>query len=112
VFIIGVDPHKGSHTAAVLDRDEQFVGEIRVRADRDQRARLLCFASEFELRVWAFAGMGLHSHAASYALGSHLGGPEGDGMIADAHLWMQTQKIKDPQSITRMMIPCGVAPHA
>jgi transposase len=56
VFIIGVDPHKGSHTAAVLDRDEQFVGEIRVRADRDQRARLLCFASEFEPRVWAIEG--------------------------------------------------------
>ena len=23
MFIIGIDPHKGSHTAAVIDRDEQ-----------------------------------------------------------------------------------------
>jgi transposase len=53
VFVIGVDPHKGSHTAAVLDGDEQLVGEIRVRADRSQRDRLLVFASSFEPRVWA-----------------------------------------------------------
>ena len=26
MFIIGIDPHKGSHTAAVIDRDEQLVG--------------------------------------------------------------------------------------
>ena len=45
VFIIGVDPHKASHTAAVLDGDEQLVGEIRVRADRSQRDRLLEFAA-------------------------------------------------------------------
>jgi transposase len=56
VFIIGVDPHKGSHTAAVLDRDEQVVDEIRVRADRNQRDRLLDFAAEFEPRLWAIEG--------------------------------------------------------
>jgi transposase len=56
VFIIGVDPHKGSHTAAVLDRDEQLVDEIRVRADRNQRDRLLLFASGFEPRTWAIEG--------------------------------------------------------
>ena len=31
VFIIGIDPHKGSHTAAVIDRDEQLVGELSVQ---------------------------------------------------------------------------------
>ena len=56
MFIIGVDPHKGSHTAAVLDRDEQLVGQIRVRADRAQRDRLLAFASAFEPRLWAIEG--------------------------------------------------------
>ena len=30
MFIIGIDPHKGSHTAAVIDRDEQLVGELLV----------------------------------------------------------------------------------
>jgi hypothetical protein len=43
VFIIGIDPHKGSHTAAVIDRDEQIVGEVSVIADRRQRARLLAW---------------------------------------------------------------------
>jgi transposase len=56
VFIIGVDPHKRSHTATVLDRDEQLVGEIRVRADRNQRDRLLSFAAAFEPRTWAVEG--------------------------------------------------------
>ena len=41
VFIIGIDPHKGSHTAAVIDGDEHLVGELSVRADRRQRERLL-----------------------------------------------------------------------
>jgi transposase len=56
VFIIGVDPHKASHTAAVLDVYEQLVGEIKVRADRSQRDRLLAFAAPFEPRTWAIEG--------------------------------------------------------
>jgi eukaryotic-like serine/threonine-protein kinase len=59
-----------------------------------------------------FAGMGLYSHAATYALGSRIGGTEGAGMVSDAHLWMQTQKIKDPHAITRMIIPGVVQIHA
>jgi transposase len=56
VFIIGIDPHKGSHTAAVIDGDEQIIGELSVRADRHQRERLLGWAAEFEPRVWAVEG--------------------------------------------------------
>src|SRR5436190_23923396 len=37
MFIIGIDPHKASHTAAVLDGHEQLVSEIRVCADGSQR---------------------------------------------------------------------------
>jgi hypothetical protein len=29
VFIIGIDPHKGSHTAAVLDGTESAIAELR-----------------------------------------------------------------------------------
>ncbi|MDQ1385645.1 MAG: Transposase, partial [Actinomycetota bacterium] len=47
VFIIGIDPHKGSHTAAVIDRDEQLVGEMSVTDDRRQRDRLLAWAAPF-----------------------------------------------------------------
>ncbi len=61
MFIIGIDPHKGSHTAAVLDEQEVVVGEVRVTADRRQRDRLLEFAAPFEPRTWAVeaaAGLG------------------------------------------------------
>jgi transposase len=53
VFIIGIDPHKGSHTAAVLDHCETVIGELRVSADRRQRDRLLEFAASFTPRTWA-----------------------------------------------------------
>jgi transposase len=53
VFIIGIDPHKGSHPAAVLDRIENVIRELRVVADRRQRERLLRFASDFVVRRWA-----------------------------------------------------------
>ena len=56
MFVIGVDPHKGSHTAAALDRDERVVGELRVRADRGQHQRLLAWAEEFSPRTWAVEG--------------------------------------------------------
>ena len=41
MFMIGVDPHKGSHTAVVVDRNEAVLDTIRVDADRHQRERLL-----------------------------------------------------------------------
>ncbi len=31
--IIGIDPHKASHTAVAIGRDERWLPEIRVRAD-------------------------------------------------------------------------------
>jgi transposase len=56
VFIIVIDPHKGSHTAAVIDHQEQLVGELSVCADRRQRDRLLRWAAPFEPRLWAVEG--------------------------------------------------------
>ncbi|HSI92122.1 MAG TPA: IS110 family transposase [Jiangellaceae bacterium] len=53
MYVIGIDPHKGSHTAAVLDRDEELLGELRVIAGRRQRDELLAFAAGFEPRTWA-----------------------------------------------------------
>jgi len=56
VFIIGIDPHKGSHTAAVIDSDEIVIAKLSLRADRRQRERLLQFAEPFTPRVWAVEG--------------------------------------------------------
>ena len=56
MFVIGIDPHKGSHSAAVLDEAEQLVGELRVGAGRRQREELVAFAARFEPRCWAIEG--------------------------------------------------------
>lgn len=50
LITIGIDPHKGSHTATAVDEHEAVVGELRVDADRHQRARLLEWAVDFEPR--------------------------------------------------------------
>jgi transposase len=56
MFMIGIDPHKGSHVAAVLDEHEELLEEVRVRADLHQRERLLKFAAPYTPRIWAIEG--------------------------------------------------------
>jgi transposase len=56
--LIGIDPHKGSHTAVVVDRDEIEVARVKVRADRHQLSRLLAFAAPFTPRTWAIESAG------------------------------------------------------
>lgn len=68
MFVIGIDPHKGSHTAVAIDGDERLVGELLVCADRRQRERLLCWAAEFEPRVWAVEGATGHGALLSQQL--------------------------------------------
>jgi transposase len=71
MFMIGIDPHKGSHTATAVDVDEAVVGEIRVDADRHQRDRLLAWAAVFEPRTWAIEGAaGLGSMLAQQLVGA------------------------------------------
>ena len=75
MFMIGVDPHKGSHTAVVVDRNEAVLDTIRVDADRHQRERLLAWAAPFEPRTWAVEGAsGLGSMLAQQlvAAGEHV----------------------------------------
>ena len=40
MMMIGIDPHKGSHTAVVIDPDERVVDEIRVRTSTGQASEL------------------------------------------------------------------------
>lgn len=51
-LIIGVDPHKRSHTAVILDDTEEIDAQVRVDADRRQVPTLLAWAPEVQ-RVWA-----------------------------------------------------------
>lgn len=43
--MIGIDPHKGSHTATMLDRDERELKRIKVRARAGQVGELLTWAA-------------------------------------------------------------------
>ena len=54
--IIGVDPHKASHQAVVVDDRESEIARISVRATRTQAQRLLGWAAPFERRTWAIEG--------------------------------------------------------
>ena len=50
---IGIDPHKGSHTAVALDGREDVLGQLRLRSGPDQLARLAEWANAWPDRTWA-----------------------------------------------------------
>jgi transposase len=56
--MIGVDPHKGSHTATMLDRREHELRRIKVRAGGRQVAELLEWADGVKPRTWAIESAG------------------------------------------------------
>jgi transposase len=53
MVLIGIDPHKASHTAVAVDEQEVALAELTVRADRLQVERLLKWAVDFPERLWA-----------------------------------------------------------
>ena len=56
MYVIGTDPHRGSHAAAVLDGDERVRAVLHLPADQQQRQRLLSWANGFMPRLWAVEG--------------------------------------------------------
>ncbi len=54
--MIGIDPHKGSHTAYALDEREQRLGQVRVGATSQQIQVLLGWAAGWPERTWAVEG--------------------------------------------------------
>jgi transposase len=54
--IIGVDPHKASHTAVAISVSEDELARKKVRATRAQVEQLLAWAEPFPTRVWAIEG--------------------------------------------------------
>src|SRR5438067_7253283 len=56
--MIGVDPHKGSHTAVAIDGDELELAKVKVRACRRQVDQLRDWAAPFEKRTWAVESAG------------------------------------------------------
>jgi transposase len=62
VVMIGVDPHKASHTAVTISAAEEPLGELRVRACAAQAERLLAWAAAWPRRTWAVEGAGGLGH--------------------------------------------------
>jgi len=60
--MIGVDPHKGSHTAVAIGAAEEPLGELRVRASAAQAERLMAWAAAWPERTWAVEGAGGLGH--------------------------------------------------
>jgi hypothetical protein len=56
MVIIGIDPHKASHTAAALDERHQLLDQLRVPASSTSARRLLSWAARWPQRRWAIEG--------------------------------------------------------
>jgi transposase len=56
--IIGVDPHKASHTAVAIDTSEEEQARKKVRVGRTQVDQLMAWAAGFEGRTWAIESAG------------------------------------------------------
>ena len=57
--IIGIDPHKSTHTAVAIDRDERPLARLQLVADRCQTQRLLAWAEPLGTqRTWAVESAG------------------------------------------------------
>ena len=73
---IGIDPHKSSHTAVAVDRDEHQIARLTIAADRHQTDRLLAGAEPLDVdRVWAIesaAGLGQLLAQQLIAAGEHV----------------------------------------
>jgi transposase len=56
--VIGIDPHKASHTAVAVGGSEEPLSSVKVRATRTQVDQLLSWAEPFEKRTWAIESAG------------------------------------------------------
>ena len=56
--MIGIDPHKESHTAVAIGGDEDQLSSLKVRATRRQVDQLMSWAEPFEKRTWAIESAG------------------------------------------------------
>lgn len=56
--MIGIDPHKRTHTAVAIGDRDRTLDQLRVVADRRQIPKLLAWADQFDDRSWAVEGAG------------------------------------------------------
>ena len=66
--VIGIDPHKRSHTAVAVNEAEHRLGQLRVQAMARQTEVLLDWADHWSQRTWAIEG----AHGLGYLLAQQL----------------------------------------
>src|ERR687898_472636 len=59
--VIGVDPHKATHTAVAISSGEQELARKKVRSGGTQAEHLLAWAEPFQTRTWAIESAALGS---------------------------------------------------
>ena len=74
VVMIGIDPHKASHTAVAINAAEQSLGQLRVRASAVQAERLLGWAQPWPERAWAVEGAGGIGHLLASSCSQRVSG--------------------------------------
>jgi len=73
--IIGVDPHKRSHTAVAIDQKEKELARVEVRASKRQLDQLRKWAGPYAQRTWAIesaSGLGYLLAQQLVAAGEHV----------------------------------------
>jgi hypothetical protein len=70
--MIGVDPHKASHTAVAINEAEQPLGELRVRACAVQVANKRSVSPECQASMTALSSAELRSASPVAPAGSRL----------------------------------------
>jgi transposase len=66
--MIGIDPHKATHTAVAIDDDENVIDEFTLEASRSQTERLTAWADQFAKREWAVES----ANGLGYLIGQQL----------------------------------------
>ncbi|HZJ06730.1 MAG TPA: IS110 family transposase [Nocardioidaceae bacterium] len=67
-IMIGIDPHKATHTAVAMDSDEKVLDEFKLRASNVQAQRLRSWAEQFEQPQWAVES----AHGLGYLVAQQL----------------------------------------
>ncbi len=110
--IIGIDPHKGSHTALALDQGESKLGQLRVIAAPGQVEQLQRWAASWPERVWAIEGArGLGRLVAQQLIGAGERVVDVQPKLAARVRLLNTGQVNknDPKCDTRSHVASGLA---
>jgi transposase len=71
VIVIGIDPHKSTHTATAVDSDSnKDLGSIRINASFEDYAQLMTWSKQWPDRIWAVENAsGLGHHLTQWLIG-------------------------------------------